>query len=36
MNEEVDRDIKQDEIHRDITFPHIKPEPDEVPKGKQT
>ena len=30
MNEEVDRDIKQDKIHRDITFPHIKPEPDEV------
>jgi len=30
INEEVDRGIKQEEIHRDITFPHIKAEPDEV------
>ena len=30
INEEVDRGIKQEEIRRDITFPHIKSEPDEV------
>ena len=30
INEEVDRGIKQEEIPRDITFPDIKSEPDEV------
>jgi hypothetical protein len=30
MNEEVDIGIKQEEIPRDITFPDIKCEPDEV------
>jgi len=30
INEEMDRDIKQEEIPRDITFPDIKSEPDEV------
>jgi len=30
INEEVDISIKQEEIPRDITFPDIKSEPDEV------
>jgi len=30
INEEVDRDIKHEEIPRDITFPDIKSEADEV------
>jgi len=30
VHEEVDRGIKQEEIPRDITFPDIKSEPDEV------
>jgi len=30
INEDVDRGIKQEEIPRDITFPDIKSEPDEV------
>ena len=30
INEEVDRGIKQEEIPRDITFPDMKSEPDEV------
>ena len=30
INEEVDRGIKQEEIPRDISFPDIKSEPDEV------
>ena len=30
INEEVERSIKQEEIPRDITFPDIKSEPDEV------
>jgi len=30
INEEVDRGIKQEEIPRDIIFPDIKSEPDEV------
>jgi len=30
INEEVQRGIKQEEIPRDISFPNIKSEPDEV------
>jgi len=30
INEEVDRGIKQEEIPREITFPDLKSEPDEV------